>query len=64
MSLDSRRVAASETNSDPEGVSAVAPLAQSTGGSSGSFRVLADDERRYWCKTLNNCRHERVPINE
>jgi len=33
-------------------------------GGSGSFLVRADDGHRYWCKTLNNLQHERVPVNE
>jgi len=37
---------------------------KSTAGGSASFLVLADDGVRYWCKTLNNCQHERVPANE
>lgn len=44
---------------------AVAPLQRSKGGSSGSFLVLASDEKRYWCKTLNNLQESpRVPVNE
>jgi hypothetical protein len=39
-------------------------LSQSTGGGSGAILVLADDGQRYWCKTLNNFQHERVPTNE
>jgi hypothetical protein len=35
--------------SHPEGVNAVTPQQSQTGGS-GSFLVLADDGRRYWCK--------------
>lgn len=49
---------------DPDGVAAVAPLASSTAGGSGSFLVRADDGRRYWCKTLNNFQHPKVPANE
>lgn len=49
---------------DPIGVTATAALRQSTGGSSGSFLVVADDGRRYWCKSLNNLQHPRVPANE
>jgi hypothetical protein len=45
-------------------VTAVAPLTQSASGGSGSFLVAADDGRRYWCKTLNNFQHPRVPTNE
>jgi hypothetical protein len=48
----------------PTGVIATAPLSQSTQGSSGSFLVLADDGRRYWCKSLNNFQDPRVPVNE
>jgi hypothetical protein len=48
----------------PDGVEAVMPLKQSTAGSSGSFLVLADDGRRYWCKGLNNFQDARVPANE
>jgi hypothetical protein len=46
------------------GVTAVMPLRQSTSGQSGSFLVLADDQRRYWCKSLNNFQSPRVPITE
>lgn len=49
---------------DPDGVEAEAPLKPSTGGGSGSFLVRADDGNRYWCKTLNNLQHPRVPLNE
>jgi hypothetical protein len=49
---------------EPAGVTAVTPLVKSTAGGSGSFLALADDGSRYWCKTLNNCQHERVPTNE
>jgi len=50
---------------DPEGVVAVAPLQQSGTGGSGSFLVVADDGRRYWCKTINNTQNEpRLPTNE
>lgn len=45
-------------------VTAVLPLKQSQSGGSGSFLVRADDGERYWCKTLNNQQHPRVPINE
>jgi hypothetical protein len=45
-------------------VTAVLPLQQSERGGSGSFLVRADDERRYWCKALNNPQHPRVPVNE
>jgi hypothetical protein len=45
-------------------VTAVAPLRRSSQGGSGSFLVRADDGQRYWCKTLNNAQHPRVPINE
>jgi len=49
---------------DVKGVSAVMPLRESTAGGSGSFLVLADDGRRYWCKSLNNFQGQRVPITE
>lgn len=26
--------------------------------------MAADDGRRYWCKTVNNLQHPRVPVNE
>jgi hypothetical protein len=42
----------------------VMPLQPSTSGSSGTFLVLADDRRRYWCKPENNGQSPRVPINE
>lgn len=48
---------------EPDGVQAVLPLSASTGGS-GSFLVAADDQRRYWCKPLNNLQSARVPVNE
>jgi hypothetical protein len=48
----------------PACVQATAPLKQSTQGSSGSFLVLASDQRRYWCKSLNNFQDPRVPVNE
>lgn len=40
------------------------PLRSSPAGGSGSFLVLADDGRRYWCKSLNNFQSPRVPITE
>ena len=40
------------------------PLRESTVGGSGSFLLLADDGRRYWCKSLNNFQGPRVPITE
>jgi hypothetical protein len=40
------------------------PLRTSLAGGSGSFLLLADDDQRYWCKTLNNFQGERVPITE
>jgi hypothetical protein len=48
----------------PGGVTAILPLRQSNAGGSGSFLVRADDDARYWCKTLNNPQNPRVPINE
>ena len=48
----------------PNGVTAELPLRSSTGGTSGSFLVAADDKRRYWCKPLNNLQSPRVSINE
>ena len=47
-----------------EGVTAVMPLRQSPAGGSGSFLILADDQRRYWCKSLNNFQGERVAVTE
>lgn len=49
---------------DVDGVLAVLPLRPSTAGGSGSFLVLADDQRRYWCKSLNNFQGERIPVTE
>ncbi|HEV7805015.1 MAG TPA: hypothetical protein VGO80_04305 [Solirubrobacteraceae bacterium] len=40
------------------------PLRASSVGGSGSFLVLADDGRRYWCKSLNNFQGPRIPITE
>lgn len=40
------------------------PLRPSAAGGAGSFLVLADDGRRYWCKALNNFQSPRVPITE
>jgi hypothetical protein len=48
----------------PQGVSASAPLQASTGGSSGSFLVKADDGEQYWCKSVNNLQSPKVPVNE
>jgi hypothetical protein len=48
----------------PDGVAARMPLRPSAAGGSGSFLVLADDDRRYWCKSLNNFQGSRVPITE
>jgi hypothetical protein len=46
-------------------VQAVAPLQQSSQGGSGSFLIRADDNRRYWCKALNNTQDAPlVPVNE
>jgi hypothetical protein len=47
-----------------DGVSAVMPLRPSSAGGSGSFLVLADDGRRYWCKSVSNFQGERIPITE
>jgi hypothetical protein len=47
-----------------EGVSAVMPLRASTAGGSGAFLILADDGRRYWCKSLNNFQGPRIPVTE
>ncbi len=49
---------------DPEGIDAIAPLQQARGGLSAPFLVRASDERRYWCKVINNPEHTRIPINE
>jgi hypothetical protein len=58
-------MAAVDRTDQPIGVVAVAALRQSTIGGSGSFLVRADDDRRYWCKVLNNPQNStRVPINE
>src|SRR5206468_3400203 len=61
-----RRIAAVpiRRGEDIEGVSAVMPLRESTAGGSGSFLVLADDGRRYWCKSLNNFQGPRIPVTE
>lgn len=40
------------------------PLRPSSAGGSGSFLVLADDQRRYWCKSLNNFQGSRIPVTE
>lgn len=40
------------------------PLRQSTYGGAGSFMVLGEDQRRYWCKPLNNFQGERIPVTE
>jgi len=42
----------------------VLALRPSTGGASGSFLVAADDQQRYWCKSLNNLQGPRVPVTE
>jgi len=42
----------------------VTTLGQSPAGGSWSFLALAGDGRRYWCKTVNNGQHPRVPVNE
>lgn len=47
-----------------QGVAAVIPLRESTAGGSGSFLILADDGRRYWCKSLNNFQGPRIPVTE
>lgn len=54
------------TDADPaRRVRAVAPLKRSEAGGSGSFLVLADDGRQYWCKVLNNTQNSPlVPVNE
>lgn len=49
---------------DPDGVSALMPLRASAAGGSGSFLVLADDQRRYWCKSLNNFQGSRIAVTE
>lgn len=40
------------------------PLRPSAAGGSGSFLVLADDDQRYWCKSLNNFQGHRIPVTE
>lgn len=40
------------------------PLRASSVGGSGSFLVLADDQRRYWCKSLNNFQGPRISVTE
>ena len=40
------------------------PLRPSSVGGSGSFLVLADDQRRYWCKSLNNFQAPQISITE
>jgi hypothetical protein len=62
--LDSAPLSRVTLAEHPEGVTAVAPLRRSTGGTSGAFLIRADDGRRYWCKTLNNLQGPRVPANE
>jgi hypothetical protein len=47
-----------------EAVAATMPLRPSSAGGSGSFLVVADDGRRYWCKSLNNFQSPRVPVTE
>ncbi len=49
---------------EPTCPTAVAALKQSSSGGSGAFLVRSDDERRYWCKVLNNPQDPRVPINQ
>jgi hypothetical protein len=42
-----------------------APLRQSNAGGSGSFLALADDNRKYWVKTLNNTQNiPRLVVTE
>ena len=62
--IDSRALPRVTRPTNPDGVSAQAPLRKNAGGGSGSFLVRADNGRRYWCKTLNNVQGERVPLNE
>lgn len=52
-----RRVAEAE-------VSLKAPLQSGSRGGSGAFLGLAEDDRRYWIKPLNNLQGPRVPITE
>lgn len=40
------------------------PLRPSSAGGSGSFLVLGDDGRRYWCKSLNNFQGPRISVTE
>lgn len=40
------------------------PLRASSAGGSGSFLVLADNQRRYWCKSLNNFQGPRISVTE
>jgi hypothetical protein len=40
------------------------PLRESSAGGSGSFLVLADDGRRYWCKSVNNFQGPRISVTE
>lgn len=54
----------SYTHTQPTGPTALMPLQQSTIGGSGSFLVLADDQRRYWCKCVDGDQGPRVPANE
>ena len=49
---------------NPPCPTAIMPLQQSKSGGSGAFLVRADDDRRYWCKCLDNPQGPRVPINE
>lgn len=59
-----RSVAGITRTDEPDGVRAVLPLRASTGGSAGSFLVIADNQRRYWCKPVNNLQSSRVPVTE
>jgi hypothetical protein len=40
------------------------PLRASPAGASGSFLVVGEDGRRYWCKSLNNFQGPRVAVTE
>jgi hypothetical protein len=57
-------MAKSERSEAPPHVTAIAPLSPSQAGGSGSFLLLADDQRKYWCKTLNNNQGPRIPVTE
>lgn len=48
----------------PSCPTAVMPLLTSTAGGSGAFLVLADDNKRYWCKCIQSPQGPRVCINE